>query len=538
MNYGSILLLIIIIIYIICIIYFVIILKKDNVVKVQQLQNDIKSYPNINFNENNVTILAKKMLTRVEQGYKINMDLILYFIEVYKKSIINWYVKNIGIPKYLFLALLIDEDSIKNKNILTLIDLIFETPQDIRDDLANGYDVIFYYVIYNEYFRKKYKLKYYDYNSDKIKKILNTDIKLYDFAKDGVKNGFYNDFSFIYHVNIPYNTSYLSNFFKSMFLINKYLNNATIKKNLSILYNSIIPYVYGNFINYNGAGRAISRYRYRSEYQNLLEYINKYNPKCEDYKAFSDKNFNNFYNIDKIYLLVASGLFAWYGKNDAYIINSYPEHIENEISETVFDGDLVIKEVNYSHNFLFGDEDLCTWFANANYINSSLILAGCLTDMNNKIISVQGNLEIYDKISGDNIKCVKILSKDLFFYYIIDRNISMITIVIIKKNLYDTNKYYFYPVSIYSDDMFIINNKKDNIFSILSDIKPRYVIFGNTIDINSCFIEINNGMSKNNYGRIRCTITARTNIIHISTQEIKQIPKIIFRFSRPIAYNV
>lgn len=545
MNYGKLLTIIffIVISVIIYIIYATYPISKINQKKLQtELIKDISNFNNINVSEEKIVPFVRYMRLKVQRGYKINLSIVKVLCNIYKTATLkNWYTKNIGIPKHFFLSLLIDEESVKEKNVLELIEEIFKKPQNIRDNLANGYDVILYHKIY-DYLQYKFNLKEYTYDKDKISKILNTKFEILDMEKDGIKNGIYNDGSFIYHENVPYNLSYLSEYFESIF----YIRELEIKNkqdiqilnyNIEQICKCLIPFIYGHFLNYNGFGRAISRSRTREVYKNLLRLIYLYNPNIKDYKYFDNTDDYDFYNIDKMYLLKVSGFFVWYGRNyNNYIINFYPKNVDNEVSTITQDGDLVITDSNYSHSILFGDEDLHSWYANHNKHKDKVILAGCIVDNLENIIKINGVLSYYDKIQGINIKALKIISDDLIFYYIINRNLSMISVVIINLNKIP---YFYYPISIYQNDQFIasIRIKEQNIFGILSTLKPRYVKLVKMLTEKNIF-EINTSYSLNNFGRYKVFIGSLNNIMHISTKEIKYTPNIIIDNNNEPIYTI
>lgn len=207
--------------------------------------------------------------------------------------------------------------------------------------------------------------------------------------------------------------------------------------------------------------------------------------------------------------------------------------IEKEILTEEKNGGLLIKRSNYSHNILFGDEDLLTWYTNNNITKSEIVLAGCITNEDNKIINFTGNMEYYDKISGNNIKALKIISDIFTIYYIINKNLSMISVVIFNPKFL---KYNYYPISIYQNNNFFIiktDTKKGKVL-LVSDLKTRYLVYEGVSLMLTTKIESKTDMSLNNYIRIKCHVHNKVNIMHIATKDIIQIPKIIMTNDEPI----
>lgn len=176
---------------------------------------------------------------------------------------------------------------------------------------------------------------------------------------------------------------------------------------------------------------------------------------------------------------------------------------------------------------------MCSWYTNNNITKSEIILAGNITNKDNKIIDFTGNMEYYDKISGDNIKTLKIVSDNLTIYYIINRNLSMVSVVILNPQV---DKYYYYPVSIYQNDNFLLvkSYTDKRMIDFISNLKPRYVVLPNVSLMSATTVESKTDMSLNNYIRYKCAIFNKVNIMHIATKKIDKIPKILMVNNEPI----
>lgn len=317
--------------------------KNKNVIYSKKLSTDIYLPTTLNLYKHAIYLLIRHIYIQAHNGYKINLHIIdninQYYTNNLSKLSNDTYTYYIYVPKYIFLSLLIDEEAVKSKTIIDFVNIIFANQPKLSDNLSNNYNIILYYKIY-DYLRYKYNLKQYDYDKEKINKILNTKLPVLKNDTEPIIPGIYDDGSVLNSDLVPYNINQAIEIFDSILYIRNYelknnKNTEILNENLEILFNTIIPFIYGKYINYNGLGKNLTTYYLKYNYKQLLYNISLYNPLVKDYEYFDDimedkfynnifLNTKNYFNVNKMYLLKNTGTFAWYGQNyDIYIINCY-----------------------------------------------------------------------------------------------------------------------------------------------------------------------------------------------------------------------
>lgn len=454
---------------------------------------------NDKISQENLTTLSSLLYYSAYFNNDINYKFIKILNDNYDIATVNWYTKNIGIPKYFIFSLFLNKEKIFIKNnteniniCVSLLDKIFESEQNIRDELANGIDVISYNLTYIK-LQKKYPEYLKEYNCHKDKEymdknyyILNKDFFI---KKEFDEDGFYMDYSFIYHKTSPSNLAYLVVLLEDFsFLLKNRIYNLN-KTNVNTIINSFKCFMNNRIIIPNAFGRGISRRRTRQNVCMMHEYFNILHPNSiskNDLNLIKYENVKlnkNSFNILTNYLMSINGLYLSYGKGyiDNYFITCLNSFITPESVKDINDGDLLNDvNINNNFNFQFGDEEndkIYRFFNNNNNdLKKNIILTSALLDENNNIIYNKGWLSSFIIDKTYNIEIILgNISNFLNFVYIIDRTYNIVTVIFYPKNKNIVKK--ICGLSVFSKFNITggISESDQRKVEIFSDIETRYL---------------------------------------------------------------
>lgn len=474
----------------------------------------------------------------------VNMSFIKTFNDNYNKTTSNWYTQNIGISKYFIYGIYLDRKNIFKSNnenninlIISLLDKIFNTEQNIRDELTNGINVIAYNLVYIQ-LQKEYSQYLKIYSCHKNNTYMNKcyDIINQDFIKKDKfdENGFYIDNSYIYHTNGPNTFGYLYSTLEDYAFLIKHNIYKVNDKNTQTILDCFEPFIYNNISFYNVYGRGISRKRVKRFLYMTFLYLNELksdfvNKNSFDVVEYENLKINkNFLKENKNYLLPMSGLYLSYGKEkyDNYYISSLIKNLSIETVYNINDGDLFNLNINLKFNFLFGDDDLNIILRNYNHVKTDLaniILSGALLLKNYVINDTNGWITTFNH-NIKNIEIVLTYTDNFVFIFIIDRRNNIMSVV-------------FYPfkvnkeiiqicgMSLYSKyDLYGGLNEEKNCIQTISDLKTRYLYS----DLTKEIVE-SNALSTLSYYYVLLTIdynNVNKNIFYVTNNDNHKLPTI------------